>query len=142
MMYYNWYGSDYLGAYFDQSQFTFNAFLQTNFNLSKSLKMEIVGWYQGRSVEGIMRGEPLYGVSAGFEQSLMNNQATLSLNFDDFLFRYWYGTIDYQNQQMDIISKWQTQGVRLTFSYRFGNQYIKKQNRVRSSSIEENRRAQ
>ncbi len=142
MMYHNWYGSNYLVGYFDESQFTATAFLQANLKIAQNLKMELVGWYRGKSVEGIMRGEPLYGLNAGFEQKLFDGKGTLSLNIDDLLFKYWNGTIDYQNQQMSIVSSWQTQSVKMSFTYRFGNQFINKKDRLKSSSIEENRRAQ
>lgn len=142
LVYYNRYNSDYLGGLFEESRVSVTGFLQVNAKLAEGLNLEATGWYQGKGVEGIMTYEPLYGFSMGIEKKLLDDRATLSLSVDDLFYRNWYGNINYQNQQMDLVSTWETQIVNLKFSYSFGNQFLKKDKRERSSGAEENRRAQ
>ena len=141
MLYWSRYDSEYLDARFEEDAWQFTGFLQINAKLGEKWKAEATGWYQGNGLDGIIQFEPLYGVSFGVETELLNEQATLSLSLDDAFYRYFHGRVDYQDQQMAIVSKWQVQRVGLRFTYRFGNKYLKTKNRVRSAAGDEVNRA-
>ena len=141
MLYYNEYDSDYLDGRYNESAWSFTGFLQVNAKLSERWRAEATGWYQGGGLDGIIRYRPMYGVSFGLETELLDERATLALSFDDAIFQYFRGAVDYQDQQIDILSKWQVQEVGLRFTYRFGNRFLKEKKRVDGASREEMNRA-
>ena len=58
----------------------------------------------------------------GLQKSLWNRRAELSLNFDDILGKAnpWFSS-KYLNQDNSYIAVEETQNVRLSFTYNFGN---------------------
>jgi len=140
MLYYNRFESELLDAQYEQARWNFTSFLQANYKINDWLSAEASGWYTGPGIRGIMTYDNLYGISFGLETKLMDGQATLSLSADDLFFRYWTGSIQHSNLDIDIISRWETQRLNLAFTYQFGNRHVKKSAGRRSSANEETRR--
>lgn len=141
MVYYNKYESQYLGDTYNGSQVSFTGFLQLNTNFGDGWSAEVGGFYTGKGVEGIMTFKPMYSMSFGVQKKFWNNNATIELSVDDFMYRFWRGNITYQNMDMDILSSWETKVVNLSFTYKFGNQHLKSLKSRRSSGADENNRA-
>ncbi len=137
---YDKYKSDYLGDLYNRSKWSFIGFLQASTKLPGKTKMEVTGWYNHGGLEGIMDFNNLYGVSVGFEKKFLNEQLIAKLSFDDILFKYWSATIDYSNMDLQIEQQWETRVVNLELVYKFGNRFLKKGDKVKSSASEENRR--
>ena len=141
MLYWNRYNSEYLGDQFEEDVWSFTGFLQVNAKLGERWKAEATGWYQGGGLDGIIRFRPMYGVSFGLETELLDERATLSLSANQLFFQYFRGKVDYQDQQIDILSQWQVQTVGARFTYRFGNQFLKEKKRVEGANRDEMNRA-
>ena len=137
MLFYNDYTSDYLGGQLDQDQWSFTGFFQVNAQLPGDWKGEISGWYQGKSIEGIIRAEPLYGVSAGVEKDFFDDRLNFILSGDGIVQKFFTGTIRYQEQNLDIRSIWEAPVVSVKLTYKFGNRFLKKNEGRRSSASEE-----
>lgn len=142
MLFYNQYVSDYLGAEFNQDQWNLTGFLQLNVKLPASINMEITGWYQGKGLDGIMAYDPLFGVDAGIERKFLDDKLRVQLSAEGIIQRFWYGEVNYQNMNFDIVSRWEAPIVNLNVTWKFGNQYLKKDESRRSAAEEERRRAQ
>jgi hypothetical protein len=137
MLYYNDYTSDYLGGQLDQDQWSFTGFFQVNAKLPGEWKGEVSGWYQGKGIDGIIRTDPLYGVSAGLEKDFFDDRLNFVLSGDGIIQKFFTGSIRYQEQNLDIRSIWEAPVVSVKLTYKFGNRFLKKNEGRRSSASEE-----
>ncbi|MFT4751507.1 MAG: hypothetical protein ACJATN_000349 [Neolewinella sp.] len=140
MLYFNDYTSDFDGGQLDQDQWSFTGFFQINAKLPMDWKGEVSGWYQGNGIDGIIRTNPFYGVSAGVEKSFFDDRLDFVLSGDGIIQKFFTGTIRYQEQSLDIRSIWEAPVVSVKLTYKFGNRFLKKDEGRRSSSSEERER--
>jgi iron complex outermembrane receptor protein len=97
-----------------------------NFFINKTLALEISGKYESSTVYGINQFRPSYFVNAGISKQVFNKLGKLTLNFADI-----FNTLrdraytDYQNLNMRLYDKTETQYIRLDFTYRFGKASVK-----------------
>ncbi|WP_143305928.1 TonB-dependent receptor domain-containing protein [Chitinophaga vietnamensis] len=99
---------------------TFSAQLRQQVKLSAVWMVELAGLYTSRAIDGTFIQRPVGTFSLGLQRELFNRKATLRLNAVD-LFR-WYkyeATSRYQNVDVYALNRWQTQNLRLIFTYRF-----------------------
>jgi hypothetical protein len=137
MLYYNDYTSDYLGGVLDQDQLSLTAFLQVDAKLPREWKLQISGFYQGRGIDGIILFDPLYGVDAGLEKDFLDDRLILVLSGDGIIQKFFSGRIDFQEQDMDILSTWEAPVFSAKLTYKFGNRFLKGRERRSSASEEE-----
>ena len=137
MLYYNDYTSDYLGGDFDQDQLSLTAFAQVDVKLPYAWKLQVSGFYQGRGLDGIIRFDPLYGVDAGLEKDLFDDRVNLVLSADGIVQKFFTGSIDYQDQDLDILSTWEAPIFSVKVTYKFGNRFLKARESRNSASAEE-----
>ncbi|MTB49649.1 outer membrane beta-barrel protein [Lewinella sp. W8] len=137
MLYYNDYTSNYLGGTLDQDQWNFTAFLQVNAKLPMGWKGEVSGWYQGRGLDGIIRYNPMYGVSVGLEKDFLDDRLNLILSGDGIIQQFFTGEIRFQDQDIDIVSTWEAPVFSAKVTYKFGNRFLNKREGRRSSASEE-----
>ena len=137
MLYYNDYTSDYLGGDFDQDQLSLTAFAQVDVKLPYAWKLQVSGFYQGRGLDGIIRFDPLYGVDAGLEKDLFDDRVNLVLSADGIVQKFFTGSIDYQDQDLDILSTWEAPIFSAKVTYKFGNRFLKSRESRNSASAEE-----
>lgn len=137
MGYYNKYTSNYQGGRLNNGQFTWTGFAQVNVNLPSDWKLEVTGWYRGRGVdEGILNNNALYGVDAGLQKKLFDDRLRVQLSADGIIQKFFSGNIDYENQQMAIVSYWEAPVFNARITYSFGNRFLKNKDRVKSSGSE------
>ncbi len=136
----NEFNSFYSDAQFDRSKWNTTAFLQAEFKLPWEINAEIGGWYTSSNQEGIFNSEWLFGTSFGMSKKFLDKKLKVSLGVEDFARRFWHANVDYQ-QDMDLISNWQTPVVNARVSYKFGNQHLKSKKKGKTSASEEIRRA-
>ena len=137
MLYYNDYSSRFLGGQFDQDQWSLTGFFQVNAQLPMDWKAEVSGWYQGKGIDGIIRTDPLYGVSAGLEKDLFDDRINLVLSADGIIQKFFTGTIRYQEQNLDVLSTWEAPVYSAKITYNFGNRFLKKEDGRKSAASEE-----
>lgn len=139
------YYNKYTGVVSDQSlnvgQWAFNFYTSQSIKLPKNLTAEVSMWYNSPNVYGIMQGRAQYAVNAGLQKSLWNKKATLRLNVNDiFLTSFWSGKTNFAGVNMTINNRWDSRAVRLSFSYKFGNQNVKAvRNRSTATEAEQRR---
>ncbi|MEO0787326.1 MAG: outer membrane beta-barrel protein [Bacteroidota bacterium] len=140
MLYFHDYNSEFLGGQFQQDQWSFTGFLQINYKLPDDWDLEVSGWYQGAGLDGIVRFNPLYGVSMGLEKTFLDDKLSLQFEADGIIQRFFTGNINYQDQDIDIVSRWEAPVFYLRASYKFGNQHLKSNERRNSASSSERNR--
>ncbi|HRK83993.1 MAG TPA: outer membrane beta-barrel protein [Saprospiraceae bacterium] len=140
MVYYHDYRAEYLNADFLQNQWSATGFLQVNATLPKGWKAELSGWIQSPGIDGIMRHETMYGVSAGLQKELFEKRLRLQLNAEGIVQKFFNARVDYANLDFDILSQWEAPVVNLRATWKFGNQHLKNRDNRDSSSSSEQRR--
>ncbi|MGB3548528.1 MAG: outer membrane beta-barrel protein, partial [Saprospiraceae bacterium] len=118
MVFYHDYDSEYLGGQLDQDQWSLTGFMQVNANLPRDWKLEVTGWYQGSTLEGIIRSEALYGVDLGLQKTFLDDRLELRLSGDGVIQKFFRGRIDYQEQDIAILSRWEAPTVNGKLTYR------------------------
>ena len=97
-----------------------------SFTLNKTLSAEISGKYESPFFYGINQYKADYSADAGISQQLFNKRGSLKLNVSD-IFNTARGMVstNYQNVNLVIVDKRESQIARLTFTYRLGRSTIK-----------------
>ena len=97
-----------------------------SFTLNKTLSAEISGKYESPFFYGINQYKADYSADAGISQQLFNKRGSLKLNVSD-IFNTARGRVstNYQNVNLVIVDKRESQIARLTFTYRLGRSTIK-----------------
>lgn len=140
MLYYDRYRSGLFDTNLDRSAWNFTGFLQATYQWHKRFSMEVTGWFRGPGLEGLMQTNALYGVDAGLQYKFPNKRATLKLNCNNLFFKYFSGTMRFANLDTDVVSRWETRVVNASFSYTFGNQFLKAAKKRKGSADEERKR--
>lgn len=135
-VFYNRYSGQLLGQNLDMGQWAYNFYSSHNIKLPKEVSGEISMWYNSRNVYGTLYSNPQYAVSAGLQKSFWNKKGSLRLNINDiFLTNKFSGRTDFANVNLSVRNRWDSRNVRLTFTYKFGNQNVKAARR-RSTATE------
>jgi len=141
MAYYNEYSTDYLDAQFNQGKWNVVAFLNAQIELPWEMKGEVNVWWVSGGQEGLIQYDAMYGSSIGIQRKFLNEQLVIGLEWDDPVFKYWNGNLNYQNMNIDIESQWDTRDVNLNITYKFGNRYMKNRNNRKRASEDLEQRA-
>ena len=136
----NAYDSNFNNGSFLRSRWHTVAFLNAQFKLPWEMNAELGGWFTSGQQEGIFKTEYMYGSSFGVSKKLLDNKLKLSLGVEDFVNRFWFASVDYQ-QDMDVAVSWQAPVVNMRLSYKFGNQHMKSKGKRKGSASDEIRRA-
>jgi len=116
---------------------------QHTFTLPKGFSTELVFFYMSPQVsqEGLFKMKAMYALDWGISKSVLNKKGTVKLNVSDvFNNQRFQGTFDNAGYFTRVSSKWESQQVRLNFTYRFGNTNVKAaRNRKTGLEDEQNR---
>ena len=105
---------------------SWNVYSSQNFTLTKTLSLEVSGWYNGRGGYGFWISQPMGSLNVGLQKSVMEKKGRISLNVSDlFWTQQFRGRTQFQDIDFSVRSYWPSRQARLTFTYRFGNQNVK-----------------
>ena len=101
--------------------------MQNTFILGKDYTAELSGWFNGPNVWGATwMTKPQGGVDLGVQKLFMEKKASVKLSFTDiFHTAPWTATSDFGGLYISGSGYWESQTIRLNFSYRFGSSQIK-----------------
>ncbi len=123
---YNRYKTYYQDALYDVEQFNYNVNASSQFKMANDWSAELSGWYNSRSVFGFFVSKPQGMINLGLQKSIWEKKGTLRLNVSDiFWMNKFRGTSEFQDISLRVNSTWPSRQLRLTFTYRFGNQNVK-----------------
>ncbi len=105
----------------------YGAYMQNSFKLGKDYTAELSGWYSGPSVwAATWKTKPQGGLDLGFQKLLMKKKASLKLSFTDiFHTNPWKANSNFGGLVIHASGYWESQTLRLNFTYRFGNNQVK-----------------
>src|SRR5690606_12602388 len=98
------------------------------FTFGKGVSVEISGFFQSKSLAGLLVRKPYSSLNVGIQKELEGNKGTFKLSGEDLL---WTQTFSFSNSNAalgfysDLDIKRTSQLVRLTFSQNFGSRDIK-----------------
>ncbi len=115
----------------------YGAYLQNTFTLGHDYSAEMSGWYNGPSVWGATwMTKPQGGLDLGIQKQFWDKKASLKLSATDIFFTApWKANSNFGGLKIDAGGSWESQTLRLNFTYRFGNSQVKA-SRQRESGLE------
>ena len=139
ILYYNQYRSEYLGGQYDNGKLSATFYLQTKVRLPKGIGLEVSGFLQTAGVNGLLNYRPFGALNLGLQKSFWHEQAQLRLAVSDAFFTSKQrGTVQYQGLDVRFFNQTESQQVRLSFTYKFGNQALREA-RKRATGLDEER---
>lgn len=106
---------------------TFGAYMQHTITLGNDYSMEVNGWFTGPSVWGLTwQTKSQGGLDIGFQKQLLQKKATLKISATDiFKTNPWSSVTNFGGVNIRGRGSWESQTVRLNFTYRFGSSQVK-----------------
>lgn len=137
----NRYKGKYLGNDLDLSIPILNLNIQNRITLPKDWSAEVSGFYVSSAVQGVIVGNSLWAINAGISKQLMDKRLSLRLNVQDiFWSQRFSGKFNFQNLDVTVAGLNDSRQVRLTASYRFGNQKVQQARRRNGGADDEKNR--
>lgn len=123
-------------------QETLSFYAQNTLNLSKTLRMEISGWYSSPSIwGGTYQTQSLGSLNLAFQKKLFDDRFTARLSFNDILFTVpWNGTTQFGDLFIDGRGGSDSRQVAFGLTYDFGRSEIKKARKRKTGLTDENDR--
>ena len=121
---------------------SYGAYLDQTFSLGKQYTAQVTGWFNGPSVwGGTWKTKAQGGVDLGLQKQFWENAASLKLGITDiFHTNPWNATSNFGGLYIRGGGNWESQTVRLSFSYRFGSAQIKSARERQTASENEAKR--
>jgi iron complex outermembrane recepter protein len=112
---------------FDQRAFAFEGYMQHSFTLSKTLELQLSGFWSAPTRQTIFQNGGLGAVNLSATRKVLHDRGRLTLSADDLLNTMrWRQSGTFANgQQFTLDRKWESRRVALRFSYRFGSSDVK-----------------
>ncbi|MEM9000460.1 MAG: TonB-dependent receptor [Bacteroidota bacterium] len=123
-------------------QETLSLYAQNTLTLSKTLRMEISGWYSSPSIwGGTYRTKSLGALNLAFQKKFFDDRFTGRLSFNDILYTVpWRGTTQFGNLFIDGSGGSDSRQVAFSITYDFGSNEIKKARKRKTGLDAENKR--
>ncbi|MBA4196358.1 MAG: TonB-dependent receptor [Chitinophaga sp.] len=120
----------------------YGAYLQQTFSLGKDYTLETSGWLNGPSIwGGTWKTKAQGGLDVGAQKLLLKKKATLKLTVTDiFKTSPWTATSDFGGLYIRGNGSWESRTLRVSFTYRFGNNQVKAARQRQAGSDSEAKR--
>ena len=126
------------GNPFDIQVNTFTAFMLHQYKFAKTWTFEIAGWYTSKSLSDTFIQEPYGRLAMAIGTTLWDGKGRLRLSGNDiFQWTNFVARSAFPNVDVNVDNTWQTQTIKLAFTYKFGSGYSKKREERTSGSKEE-----
>lgn len=135
----NSYTSKNLTPQLDTSKWSVTWFTSAEYKLPWNINSEISGYYTSGGLDGQIEFDWIAGIDIAFSKKFMDDKLKVSLELEEIIDRKFYGNINYDNVNANIISNWPRRNVFLQLSYSFGKKYDKSKNRKNSAGDEVDR---
>jgi iron complex outermembrane recepter protein len=105
----------------------FNSYVNNTIEFGKGWKGSVGGWFNFQNRATIYVSKPLGSLDIGMQKNVLKDKATIRFNLIDLLnTQQWEQKATTNNLQLNTYRKWESQNITLGFSWRFGNNKIKK----------------
>ncbi len=107
---------------------SFNLYSEQTFKLPKDWSFQISGWYNSPSIwQATFRSRAMGSLDLGVRKKILKGDGTISLNVGDILRTAGWRSVNDFTPGLYMVGSgnWESQNVKLNFSYRFGNKNVK-----------------
>lgn len=120
----------------------FSIYTQQSFSVKKGPTFELSGFFNSPTVwGGTFRSKALGFVDVGVQQKVLKGAGNIKLSFTDvFHTLRWKGISDFGGSHLEASGNWESQQLKINFSYRFGNKLVKAARQRKASAEDENKR--
>jgi hypothetical protein len=114
------------------------------FGKTKTWTGELTGVFVAPTVwQGAFRSKAMGGVDLGIQKQVMKGKGTVKASMSDVFHTFRFrGTTDFAGQVSKVNARWESQQLKLNFTYRFGNSQVKAAKQKATSLEEEAKRVQ
>ena len=117
-----------------------SVYMEQNFTLTKTWSTQVSGFYNAPGIDGTIKSNAMWSVDWGVQKKVLNEQGNIKLSVNDvFNSMKWGGRVNFGGLYMRLNNKWESQQVKLAFTYRFGNKNVKS-SRERKTGLEDEQR--
>ena len=125
-VFYNHYLGQYLGGEYRNGKLAAIFYLQSNVALPQGVRLEVSGFLHTAGVNGLINFRPFGSATVGLQKAFWKNQLQARLVVSDVLFtNQQRGTVNYQGLDVRFLTQNESRQLRLSLSYKFGNQKLK-----------------
>ena len=141
-----WYSYVYISGFYNQfkgrlpggdisnSSLGFTWYLNQSFTLGKGWKAQLSSWGNAATKDVLFATKALGSLDLGFSKIILKEKGSIKLTMIDvFNTQRWRQSVNYTNQNFSLDRKWESQGLRLQFSWKFGKQDFKTRERSTAS---------
>ena len=120
----------------------FSIYSQQTFTVKKGPSFELSGFFNSPTVwGGTFKSKSIGFVDVGVQQKLFKGAGIIKVSFTDvFKTLKWRGISDFAGSHLEASGNFESQQLKVTFSYRFGNSQVKAARQRKASADEENKR--
>jgi iron complex outermembrane recepter protein len=114
------------------------------FGKTKAWTAEMTTIYNAPTVmQGAFKTKSMFGMDLGLQKQILKTKGTVKLAYSDLFntFRF-RATNEFGGQKTNVTARWESQQVKLSFSWRFGNNQVKAAKQKNAGSDDENKRTQ
>ncbi|MEP6677476.1 MAG: outer membrane beta-barrel family protein, partial [Ferruginibacter sp.] len=117
-------------------------YMTQSFTLGDGFTGEISGFYNAPSVwAGTFKSAALGDLDLGVQKVLFKGKGNIKFSYTDLLNTlHFAGTSDYGGAYIHVSGHWESQQLRMNFTYRFGNNQVKAARQRKTSAEDENKR--
>ena len=125
-VFYNRYLGQYLGGEYRNGKLAAIFYLQSTVALPQGVRLEVSGFLHTAGVNGLINFRPFGSATVGLQKAFWKNQLQARLVVSDVLFtNQQRGTVTYQGLDVRFLTQNESRQLRLSLSYKFGNQKLK-----------------
>jgi hypothetical protein len=119
-------------------------YMQNSMKFAKTWTAELSGWYSSPSIwQGTFKSKAMGGADLGLQKTLMEGKATVKASVSDFMHTMkWSSSSNYAGQFMRVSGGWESRQLKLSLSYRFGNNQVKAARQRNTGADEEKKRVE
>jgi hypothetical protein len=107
---------------------TFNVYSEHTFRLPNDWSFQVSGWYNSPTIwQATFRAKAMGSLDLGVRKQILKGDGTISMNVSDVLRTQGFRMVNdfTPGLYMQGSGRWESQTVKLNFSYRFGNKNVK-----------------
>jgi iron complex outermembrane recepter protein len=117
------------------------SFYQENNFIKKDWTLQVSGFYNGPSLTGVVQNKALWTVDVGLQKKIFSGDGTVKVAFADvFSSLKARGLVEYGGVYVRGNFRWESQLIKLSFSYRFGRNTVKGARQRATAAEAQNRR--
>lgn len=117
-------------------------YAQNTYKVTPTITAEVSGWFSSPSIwQGTFKTRSMWSVDAGAQKTILKGKGTFKATVSDvFQTMRWRATSDFAGQHVFTKGGWESRLLKLSFTWRFGNNQVKAARQRKTASEDESKR--